>query len=430
VTAYALLDINNMFVSCERAFDPMLERVPVLVLSSNDGCAIARSQEVKDLGVKMGDPYFKVARLCEDNGVVCMSSNFSLYCSMSMRLVAELRDLCPAVEQYSIDEVYIDLTGMPGGLDEYCRGVRKAIRRRLGLPNCVGTGATKTLAKLANRLAKKSKTADGVVDLAGHPAWTQQALERTQAADVWGIGPASAAKLLAIGVRSAKDFAGLPDSEIRRLMGVPGLRVAGELRGQVCHTLETIPEPRQSLMVSRSFGEPTGSRDAIKQAIVGYVASAGEKLRREAMVAGAVTVFWETPRFRKDLPQRNASSTARLHPASSDSLRLLQAALKAFDGGWVDGPWTYAKAGVMLTDLCMASAVSGDLFSVPEPPSALMGAIDRINARWGRGSLTLGHRGGPGSPCKPRAERLSPDWLGSWDQIPVAKAKPPKSAHG
>ncbi len=419
---FALADVNNMFVSCERVFNPLLEKYPVVILSANDGCAIARSQEVKDLGVKMGDPYFKIQSLCEKNAVVVMSSNFSLYCDMSMRFMHALAENAPAVEQYSIDEMFIDFTGLPGDWGDWCRTLRKTVRQWTGLPTSFGTGPTKTLAKLANRLAKKSKTADGVIDLAGHPRWIERALEKTAVRDVWGIGAASAEKLMAIGIHDALALTKLDDAKARRMFGIGGLKTIHELRGISCHTLETIPEDRRSCMVSRSFGDPTNDLNNIRDAVTLFANRAAEKLRSERLVAGHLTVFADTNRFRKDQPQRHLSASGALFPATSDGLKIVKAAVRLLESVWEEGPWQYGKAGVMMADIVSADAAPSDLFAAAEKPSALMAAMDRLNQRYGRETVSLGLHEREAT-WRSRAERLSPDYTGRWSDIPVAVAR-------
>ena len=223
MTAFALVDVNNMFVSCHRVFEPSLLRRPVIVLSSNDGCAIARSNEAKALGIRMGQPFFEISSLCERHGVVVLSSNFGLYCDLSARTMAVLASLAPTAEQYSIDECFLDLTGIPGDLAVWCRDLRATLDRWVGLPVSVGIGRTRTLAKLANRLAKKSERAGGVLDLAGHPEWIESALAKTAVRDVWGIGKASAEKLSRRGVADALALRDVDDAWLRQHLGLGGL---------------------------------------------------------------------------------------------------------------------------------------------------------------------------------------------------------------
>ena len=424
-TAYALVDVNNMFVSCERVFNPLLEKVPVIVLSSNDGCAIARSNESKALGIKMGDPYFKIEVICERNAITVMSSNFSLYCDMSMRFISCLAENAPAAEQYSIDECFLDLSGIPGDLAVWCKNLKRTVKRWTGLPVSIGTAPTKTMAKLANRLAKKSPTADGVVDLAGHSEWHERALAKTQVQDVWGIGKASAEKLAAIGVFDALALRNLDDSNVRRMLGSGGLKTVQELRGVVCHELDTDPDIRQSCMVSRSFAEPTGRLGDIRDAVTLFATRASEKLRSEGLAAGMLTVFAETNRFRKDETYKMLSASVPLFPPASDGLRIVKAAVRVLEAAWDEGPWQYVKAGVMMADIVRADAVPTDLFMVSEKPSPLMSAVDRLNQRYGRQTVSIGLRP-KDAAWRSRAERLSPDYTGRWSDIPVAEAKPLK----
>lgn len=423
MTAFALVDVNNMFVSCHRVFEPSLLRRPVIVLSSNDGCAIARSNEAKALGIRMGQPFFEISSLCERNGVVVLSSNFGLYCDLSARTMAVLASLAPSAEQYSIDECFLDLTGIPGDLAQWCRTLRATLDRWVGLPVSVGIGRTRTLAKLANRLAKKSERAGGVLDLVGHPEWIEAALAKTAVRDVWGIGKASAEKLTGRGVADALALREVEDAWVRRHLGLGGLKTVMELRGVSCHDAESQPVPRQSCTVSRSFGHPTGRLDDLQDALVAFAGRAAEKIRAEKLVASALTVYAVTNRFRRDVPQHTLTATARLPVPTADSQRIVRAATAALERAWVDGPWAFTKAGILLADLMAEDAVPRDLFSpAPDHRSCgLMRAMDALNRRFGRGTAGFGLVPEEAA-WKSRQEWRTPDYTSRWSDIPVADA--------
>ena len=290
----ALIDGNNFYVSCERAFDPRLVGVPVGVLSNNDGCFIARSDELKQLGVRMGTPAFKVRDLIQRHSVRVLSSNYTLYGDLSRRVNAVLAGFSPQIEIYSIDETFLDLSGFAGrGLLELCQDMRSTVRRWTGIPCCVGTGPTKTLAKLGNAAAKKRSEFGGVCDLVDD-ATRAAVLRDFPVEDVWGVGPATAAKLAAIGVTTA---AGLRDiaPKCARAMGTVTLeRTVLELHGLACIAVEDAPPQRKGLAVTRSFGRPVTSLDELREAVAAYAARAGEKLRTHGLVAGQICAFFHT----------------------------------------------------------------------------------------------------------------------------------------
>ncbi len=423
MTAFALIDVNNMFVSCHRVFDPSLHRRPVIVLSSNDGCAIARSNEAKALGIKMGNPFFKIAALCERHDVVVLSSNFGLYCDLSTRTMAILASLAPSAEQYSIDECFLDVSGLPGDLAIWCRDLRATVDRWVGLPTSIGIGRTRTLAKLANRLAKKSERAGGVLDLVGHPEWIDAALAKTAVRDVWGIGAASADKLAGRGVTDALKLRDAEDAWIRKQLGIGGLKTVLELRGIPCHDADSQPTHRQSCTVSRSFGHPTGRLEDIRDAVVSFAGKAAEKIRDEKLVAGALTVYAATNRFRTDVPHHTLSASARLPTPIADNQRIIRVAVAALERAWEVGPWEYTKAGILLTDLVAEDAVPRDLFTPPpdDRASGLMRAMDSLNRRFGRGTASFGLVPEEAA-WKSRQERKTPDYTSRWSDIPVAGA--------
>lgn len=419
---FALVDCNNFYASCERVFRPALEGKPVVVLSNNDGCVIARSNEAKALGIGMGEPWFKVRKLAEDGGVVAVSSNYALYGDMSERVMSVLADHAPSVEVYSIDESFLDLDRMAvPDLTAWCRNLRATVRRWTGIPVSIGIGPTKTLAKLANRLAKKSPRCAGVLDLANHPEWVESALKRTDVGDVWGIGRQWSGVLYLNDIRTAWDLRNADDGWIRKRMGNIGLRTVLELRGQAVHTLESEHADKQTCCCSRSFGEATTDRRHVHDAVVTFASRASEKVRKGGLVAGVVQVFIMTDRFRRDEPQYSNSAIIRLASPTSSTPSVIGAAMRGLEAIWKDG-FAYRKAGVVLLELVRADAVPRDLFTVaaPQAPAALMKALDALNGRFGRGALGYG-LATPEAPWKMRQERKSPAYTTRIDELPVVR---------
>lgn len=420
---YALVDCNNFYVSCERVFRPELEGRPVAVLSNNDGCAVSRSNEAKAIGVAMGEPAFKLRHLVEEAGLVLLSSNYALYGDLSERVMSILAEHAPASEVYSIDECFLDLDRMPvRDLESYCRDIRATVRRWTGIPVAVGVAPTKTLAKLANRLAKKSAKAGGVLDLASHPEWIERALRKTDVADVWGIGQQWSGLCYTSGVRTAWDLAHADDAWVRKHMGMVGLRTVLELRGTPVHSLETEPAARQTCCCSRSFGEATSDRRQVHDAVVAFASRAAEKVRKDMLVAGAVQVFIQTDRFRREAPQYSNAATVRLSPPSADTIKVIGAAARGLDAIWREG-FAIRKAGVVLLDLIDPASVPRDLFAPlpPARPKALMAAMDAVNARFGRNSAAFG-LADRDAPWRMRQEKKSPSYTSRWEDVPRASA--------
>ena len=423
---FGLADGNNFYVSCERVFSPYYRGKPTIILSNNDGCAVARSSEAKALGIKMGEPYFKIERQCDQQAIEVLSSNYALYADMSARMMSVLSEYVPSIEVYSIDECFLDLTGMPGDLAALGRKARAAVAQELGLPICVGIAPTKTLAKLANRLAKKSPKAGGVVDLAGHPEHIPVALKRVDVGDVWGVGKKYAERLLGFNIRTAYDLAEMEPKWIKREFGVVLVRTAAELRGEVAHELETQPDDRKSCTCSRSFGGATTNLEDVVAAISEFAQTAAARLRSEGMAAGHIQVYALTNRFRQDVVAGTLSASVRLTPATNDSGRIVRAALALARGakGYPEGcEWT--KAGVNLTDLCRAGRIHQDLFSVVDTrkSDALMKALDAANSRYGRRAVGFGlATGGDEAEWRMKREKLSPSWTTRWEDVPRVKA--------
>ena len=419
---YALIDGNNFYVSCERVFDRRLEGVPVLVLSNNDGCAIARSQEVKALGIKMGAPAFKIRHLIAEHSIRVFSSNYTLYGDMSRRVNTIIADFSPEVEIYSIDETFLGLAGFRhGDLVAMCQDLRATVARCTGIPTCVGIGPTKTLAKLGNAAAKKRPVFGGVCDLTGEAA-RDAVLRAFPVEDVWGVGPATAAKLAALGVTTAAGLRDLPPRQARAVGTVTLERTVMELNGLCCLALEEVAPQRKGMAVTRSFGRAVTSLDELREAVAAHATRAGEKLRAHGLVAGRLAAFFHTSPHR-DGPQHHGQRSTRLVPMTADTRELVGAALRCVEAAWRGGKgFRYAKAGVLLDDLCRPEDAPPTLFSAHQPRSdALMAALDRVNARFGRGALFPAAIGIE-RPWRLRAAHHSPRYTTRLDELPRVRA--------
>ncbi|MFN7612168.1 MAG: Y-family DNA polymerase [Alphaproteobacteria bacterium] len=410
---FALVDCNNFYASCERVFQPKLLGKPVAVLSNNDGCVIARSNEVKALGIEIGAPYFKIKHLIQQHGIAIFSSNYTLYGDMSARVMDTLREFTSEVEVYSIDEAFCDLSGFTHyNLDAYCHMLRCKVKQWTGIPVSIGVAKTKTLAKLANRIAKK---ADGVLVL-DNPDFIHAVLARVDVGDVWGIGGQSTKLLNRHGVKTAFDFANLPDHWIRKNMSVVGLRTAHELRGIPCIPIEDAPKPKQSIIVSRSFGQPVTTLTGMLEAIISYTTRAGEELRDQGLVAKHIQVFLTTNRFNHDAPYANAI-TLEFPIATSYTPELIEYATNGIKRIYRQG-FRYKKCGVMMMGLTSRHTPQFDMFETQnrDKQHSLMAALDTINARWG--SNTLFYAGaGIKKPWAMKRDLKSPHYTTEWDDL-------------
>ncbi|GAB2777900.1 DNA polymerase V [Hymenobacter luteus] len=433
---FALVDCNNFYASCERVFRPELEGRPVVVLSNNDGCIIARSNEAKALGLKMGDPYFQVKELLRQHDVAVCSSNYELYGDMSRRVMWYLGQVAPEVEVYSIDEAFLNLAGMTrhlGDLTAYGTRVRAEVLQRTGIPVCVGMAPTKTLAKLANRVAKaRSKAAvttaggSGVLCL-DTPDKRQEALAQVGVEDVWGVGHQYAAKLYAAGYRTAADLAVCPLPWARKnLGGVVGMRLVRELQGYPCLSMEVgegMGTARKSIACTRSFGKPVSEFEDVMGAVATFVSRAAEKLRRQGSAARVLTVFVSTNRFGNEPPPFTRSALVTLPVATDDTLELAAQARLLLRKVWRPGT-LYKKAGVMLDGLERAGEQQLGLFEAPvavnEKRVELMGTLDALNRRYGKGAVLVGSasvRRGAGAAWAMNREQKSPAYTTSWGEL-------------
>lgn len=418
MTTYALVDCNNFYVSCERVFNPKLEGLPVIILSSNDGCAIARSNEAKECGVKMAQPLYQFTDIVKKHDIQVLSGNFHLYTDMSNRVMQVLADMAPATQQYSIDECFLDITGMPDDLDEYGQAVRTKVKQWTGIPVGIGIGETKTLAKVANRIAKVSKKADGVLNLVGSQ-WQEKALERTEVGDVWGIGKQFAKKLHRNGIKTALDLIQQPDGWIRKEMGVGGLKTVRELRGEDCIGFESVPQPKQTTLVSRSFGQTVTNLDDLVNAVTVFATTAAADIRKANLVSATVSVFIETNRFSNE-PQYAPSQSVELSPATNNTKHIVRAAIQGVKEAYREG-FKFKKAGVMLLDLVDADHAPQSLFDSHDPrDDKLIEAFDQIIRRQGPGAINFGTAGQVSAWYSASAFR-SPRYTTEWSDIPMAK---------
>jgi DNA polymerase V len=416
---FALVDCNNFYASCERLFRPDLKNVPIVVLSNNDGCIIARSQEAKDLGVKMGSPLFKVKDEIKRHGILVFSSNYTLYGDISSRVMQTLELFSPHVEVYSIDEAFLDLSGM-GALEEYGQKIRSTVIRHVGVPVCVGIGPTKTLAKLANYGAKKFKGTKGVVDLTD-PHRQKKLMEITPVNEVWGVGRKLTQKLESQGVTTAFKLAKMNPRQARQSYSVVMERTVCELNGESCLELDEVGSKRQQIVCSRSFGEKLTRYCDLKETVCEFAARATAKLRGEEQLAGMVTVFIRTSPFDKSGPNYSNAATGTLMQPSSDTRQILELAVRMFDAIWREG-YRYAKAGIMLGDFCSPDDVQLDLFG-DQPDSqrsdSLMLAVDALN-RKGQGKVWFGGQR-PEKDWYMRQANVSPAYTTRWICLPEVK---------
>lgn len=418
---FALVDVNNFYCSCEQVFDPQLRGKPLVVLSNNDGCVIARSAEAKALKIEMGEPWH-LLRPRHPN-ILARSSNYELYGEMSARTVSILTAAAPAVEVYSIDESFLDLAGVADPQDLGQR-IREQIREWIGLPVCVGIGSTKTRAKLANHVAKKQPQLGGVFNIeALTAAAAADVLASIEVAKVWGIGRRISARLQTNGIQTVQDLLGADSTWIRAEFSVVLQRTLEELRGQACAGLELVPPARQQIVVSRSFGKLVTELPALRQAVSYYISRAAERMRGEGLRAQYLSVFLETNPFREDLPQYGSTRTTKLPRQTSDTLLLNQMASMLLEHQYRKG-FHYLKAGVILSDLTPEACGQQSLFDSPlqlARAERLNKTVDKINQLYGRETLRLASAGIERA-WSMRRESVSPRYTTRWDEIAVAVA--------
>ncbi|CAH0343693.1 Protein UmuC [Rhizobium sp. CECT 9324] len=420
----ALIDCNNFYVSCERLFDPGLRGKPVVVLSNNDGCAVARSDEAKALGIKMGEPAHLFRDKTREHGIRLFSSNYTLYGDISRRVAATIATFSPRTEVYSIDETFVDLTGFGGCMIDHATEMREIVRQNVGIPTCVGIGTTKTLAKFANFIAKKNPVFNGVADLTNTDiaAFT---MERTDVSEVWGVGARTTTKLREIGINSVAQLRDMPLPLARQVGTVVLERTVAELRGISCIELVDVEPTRKGLAVTRSAGSPMTSLAALQQAITAHATRAAEKLRRHGLVASHMTVFFHTNPF-NGTPRNSASRTARLSPPSSATMVLVQLALacaaRAWKGDQEGNGFAYTKAGIILDDLVPQEMAPVDLFAHEQARAGKVSAVlDSINDRWGKKTLIIASEGFKRA-SETKASMRSPRYTTRLADLPTVRA--------
>jgi DNA polymerase V len=420
----ALVDCNNFYVSCERVFRPDLIGKPVMVLSNNDGCVVARSKEVKDLGVKMGVPVFQVQQLINQHQIQLFSSNYTLYADMSSRVMATLEAFAPTMEVYSIDEAFLDLTGVcQQDPVAYAQRIKKAVIRNTGIPVCVGMGPTKTLAKLANFAAKKWSQTEGVLDLSGLIR-REKLMKLVPVGEVWGIGSKTTAKLNKLGIYTVWDLASQSPQKIQKAFNVVVARTVMELNGTPCLELEEISPNKQQIVCSRSFSRRLTQYQELSQAVSDFCSRAAEKLRRQQSVTGCVTVFIRTSPFNPHEPQYQRSASIKLDAATQDTRILITTANRLLSEIFKMG-YHYQKCGVQLSDIQSESAPGQlELFAfqdsnLPTENSPLMTAMDQINRRFPK-KLSVAATGFDKS-WKPKAERISRRYTTDWQELAWVK---------
>ena len=419
---FALVDCNNFYASCERVFEPKLEGRPIVVLSNNDGCIIARSNEAKALGIKMGVPYFKVRGLIIRNGIVVKSSNYPLYGDMSSRVMRVISQYSPIQEVYSIDESFIDLAGLPFHLRNHMQSLRQKVKSWTGVPVCVGIGSTKVLAKLANRIAKKYTKFNGVFDIDELPYERYcKLLQSVEVVDLWGIGRQSARKLNRIGISSSYDFYQADIGVIETLLGVNGKKVYQELYGNSCVPIESIPPTRQQIVSSRSFGSDLKDFHELNQALTSLARKAVNKLNDHKLATTTITVFIYTNPHKKNKTCVHLSKTVGMTTAIQDESQLIPLISKILKLIYKPG-YSFYKGGIVLSNL-VKNYPQQDLFLTNEDnqrkteSANKSNAIRSVNKRFNE-SLKYASEVG-NDKWKPRADFRSNRYTTSWTELLV-----------
>ena len=420
---FALADCNNFFASCERVFRPDLQGKPVIVLSSNDGCAIARSNEAKALGIKMGAPLFKIKDIVEKHGVAVFSGNMALYGDMSRRVKWVLEGYAPAVEVYSIDEAFLDLRGMSGiDFDAYAKEISAQCWKLTSIPVSIGIAPTKTLAKIASKLCKQYPKLRGGCYM-HRPQDIEKVLRKFPIEDVWGIGRKSAAKLQARYIKTAYDFTQLPETAVRSMMGITGVRTWKELQGIPCIEFEDGFEAKQSICVSRSFSSEIYELGDLQEQIANFAATLAEKLRKQGSVTSEIAVFAYTNRFKEDQPQAHSSALVTFPTPTAGQKSIITSAVKATRELFRSG-YGYKKAGVIATGVMAESEATPSLFDDPhalEQEQKITEALSAINSTFGDGTIKLAVQGS--GNIKTTCQKQSPHYTTRWTDLPKVSVK-------
>ena len=410
----ALIDCNSFYVSCERLFNPKIKNVPVVVLSNNDGCVISRSTEAKKLGIKMGEPYFKVKELVRKNNVQIFSSNYSLYGDLSRRVMKVLKGFSDKIEIYSIDEAFIDLSHIKDeNIEDYGKRIRERVLKWTGIPTSVGISCTKTLSKVANHVAKKNKT--GVIFLKDN---IDDVLKNFDISDIWGVGRQLSKLYIKNGINNAYKLKNISNSWVKKSTNVLGAKTVMELRGISCINLETEETKRKSCCVSRSFGRKIESLNKLKESITTHCLNAAEKIRNDNQTTRSITVFIRTSPFDKNRKYYSNSLTIDLPVATNNSLELVKVAIEGLKKIYKYG-YFYQKAGVILSKLSEAGEKNLNLLTpiLENKSQTLMKAIDVTNAKYGRNVISVA-QAGINNSWKMRREHSSKIDTASFDSLP------------
>ena len=420
---FALADCNNFFASCERVFRPDLQGKPVIVLSSNDGCVIARSNEAKALGIKMGAPYFKIRDIVTNYKVAVFSTNMALYGDMSQRVRWVLEEFSPAIEVYSIDEAFLDLRGMDNiNFDEYAKNISQHCLKMTSIPVSVGIAPTKTLAKIASKLCKQYPKLKGGCFM-HRTEDIEKVLRKYPIEDVWGIGRRTSPKLKAMGVNTAFDYTQLSENVIRNIFGIAGLRTWKELQSIPCIEFEDGFEAKQSICVSRSFSSEIYDIVELREQIANFASSLSEKLRNQNSVACELSVFAYTNRFKQNERQMYGNRLVQIQTPTNDQRAIVNEAVAALEELFSDG-FGYKKAGVVATRIVSANGFMRSLFDdveVLKREQKLTSVVDSLNRTFGRGALKLAIQGS--GKIKTSSENQSPHYTTLWSDIPKVSVK-------
>ena len=385
---FGLIDCNSFYCSCERVFRPDLSEKPLIVLSNNDGCAVARTDEAKALGIRMGDPFFKIRDLCKKNDVHVFSSNYALYGDMSARDMRTIAEFVPEMEIYSIDEAFVSFKGFsPRDLIAYSKEIKRTIFQYTGIPVSIGIGPTKVLAKAANQIAKKNKRATDCIFSLLDEDERERRLRDFPVGDLWGVGRKSVEKLAAYNIRTASDLKNSNEKFVEKLLTIVGRRILRELRGESCIELELFQEDRKQIISSRSFGRPVFELRELEESVANHISTAAEKLRKQKLIVKSVLVFVQTNPY-KNVSQYYNSATMKLLSGTSATNKLIRHALDLL-GRIYKPTYEYKKVGVIFTELSPKAGAQFDFFGAYDSPrdDLLMETLDRVNQREGRGSL-------------------------------------------
>lgn len=413
---YGLCDCDNFYASCERVFNPSLNGRPVVVLSNNDGCVIARSNEAKKLGINMGTPIFQIENLLAVNNVAKCSCNLTLYGDMTRRVMSLLRKASPAIEVYSIDKSFISLSGIEESkLDALGHELSRKVKQYTGIPVSIGIAPTKTLAKIASKLCKQYPKLNGAC-LMHRPQDIEKVLRRYPVEDVWGIGPKYGDMLKAHGITTAWDFTQLPPLWVRKRMKLDGLKTWKELKGEPCIGFEEMPAAKKRISTTRTFEHDISDFREIHQRIAQYMAQCAEKLRKQNSVCGEITVFILTNSHKKNAPQYYESRMVKLSVATDSTLELTKYATALLRQIFLKG-YAYKRAGVILTDIRSKTGVQIDMYDAMDRAkhNRLMKVVDSLNATYGRHKVMTAAEGF--EPFKMNREHLSKKFTTDWRHI-------------